>query len=100
MIQLFEGHIAGDAPVIVEFFADWNGPSAWMEPVLHELRDEMGERATVLRIDIGKHPDFVSRFDIRTVPTLMIFRHGQVLWRKNGMATRQEILGQLYTCLG
>ena len=87
----FEGHIKGDITVVVDFFAEWCGPCKLMGPVLHEVKEKVGERATVLKLDIDKSPYYSQLYNIRSVPTLMIFKNGNVLWRKSGVANAREI---------
>jgi thioredoxin 1 len=95
MTQTFEGHIKGDIPVVVDFFAEWCGPCKLMGPVLHEVKDRVGERATILKLDIDKSPYYSELYAVQAVPTVMIFKHGKVLWRKSGVASAQEILQHL-----
>ena len=95
----FEGHIQGDTPVVVDFFAEWCGPCKLMGPILHEVKEKVGERATVLKLDIDKSPYYSQLYNIRSVPTLMIFKNGNVLWRKSGVASAREILDHLNTHL-
>lgn len=91
----FEGHIKGDKPVVVDFFADWCGPCKLMPPILHEVKEKVGERATVLKMDIDKAPYYTQLYNIRSVPTLIIFKEGQILWRKSGVTSAHEILQHL-----
>ena len=94
MIQ-FEGHINGDKPVVVDFFAEWCGPCKMMAPVLHEVKEKVGERATVLKLDIDKAPSYAELYSIRAVPTLIIFKQGNIIWRKSGVASAREIIDNL-----
>jgi len=91
----FESHIQGDKPVIVDFFAEWCGPCKMMTPILQELKKTVGDAVTVLKIDIDKNPRYAEQFNVRAVPTLIIFKKGNVLWRKSGVTRAQEILQQL-----
>ena len=91
----FEAHIKGNKPVVVDFSAEWCNPCKLMEPVLHQVKGQVGERATVLKMDIDKYPDSVSLYNIRAVPTLIIFKEGKILWRKSGVMPAQEILQHL-----
>jgi thioredoxin 1 len=91
----FEAHIKGNKPVVVDFSAEWCGPCKLMGPVLHEVKEKVGERATILKIDIDKSSQFVELYNIRAVPTLLIFKDGDVVWRKNGVTPAHEILQHL-----
>jgi thioredoxin 1 len=91
----FESHIKGNKPVVVDFSAEWCGPCKLMEPVLHQVKDQVGDRATILKMDIDKYPDCVGLYNIRAVPTLIIFKDGEVLWRKSGVTPAHEILQHL-----
>jgi len=91
----FEAHINGPKPVVVDFYAVWCGPCKMMTPVLKEVKDRMGENATILKMDIDKNPDYVRLYNIQAVPTLIIFKGGKILWRKNGVTSSREILEHL-----
>lgn len=94
-MKSFEGHIKGDIPVVVDFFAEWCGPCKMMGPILHEVKEKVGQRATVLKLDVDKSPYYSQLYNIRSVPTLMIFKNGNVIWRKSGVASTHEILEHL-----
>lgn len=91
----FESHIKGNKPVVVDFSAEWCGPCKLMEPVLHQIKGQVGDRATILKMDIDKYPDSVNLYNIRAVPTLIIFKGGEILWRKSGVTPAHEILQHL-----
>jgi thioredoxin 1 len=91
----FEKHIDGDKPVLVDFFATWCGPCKLMPPVLKEVKDKTGDKATVLKMDIDQNPYYSQKFQIQSVPTIILFKKGKMIWRKSGVATAKEIIGQL-----
>jgi thioredoxin 1 len=91
----FEQHINGDKPVIVDFFAEWCGPCKMMPPILKQVKEAVKENATILKMDIDKNPAYAARFGIQAVPTLIIFRRGQPVWRKSGVASANEIVAQV-----
>ena len=91
----FEAHIEGQKPVIVDFYAEWCGPCKLMTPVLQDLKGKIGDRATILKMDIDKNPSFASMYGIQAVPTLLIFKQGRIVWRKSGVTAAHEILDKL-----
>jgi len=91
----FEEHIQGSKPVVVDFFAEWCGPCKMMPPVLKQVKETVGEQATILKMDIDKNPEYAQRLGIQAVPTLSIFQNGNIIWRKAGVSSAPEILGQL-----
>lgn len=91
----FEGHISGDKPVVIDFYTDWCQPCKMMGPVLHQVKEKIGDRATVLKLNIDKSPYYSRLYNILSVPTVIIFKNGNILWRKNGVASADEILHHL-----
>ncbi|OQP57158.1 thiol reductase thioredoxin [Niastella vici] len=91
----FETHINGNKPVVVDFFATWCGPCKMMEPVLKQLKEKIGENATILKMDIDKNPAYANRYGIQAVPTVIVFKAGKIIWRKTGVANVNELLQQL-----
>ena len=91
----FETHINGNKPVVVDFFATWCGPCKMMEPVLKQLKEKIGENATILKMDIDKNPAYANRYGIQAVPTVIVFKEGKIIWRKTGVANVHELLQQL-----
>ena len=91
----FEKHINGDKPVVVDFFAEWCGPCKMMPPVLKQVKEKMGDTATILKMDIDKNPDYARKFGVQAVPALIIFQRGNIVWRKAGVTASNEIISQL-----
>ena len=91
----FQSHINGDKPVVVDFFAEWCGPCKMMPPILQEVKKTAGEKVTVLKMDIDKNPQFARLYNIQSVPTLIIFKNGNVHWRTSGVTPASEILRHL-----
>lgn len=82
-----------DKPVLVDFYADWCAPCRAMKPVLEDLKAQMGEDVTIFKIDVDKNEAIAQRFNIRSIPTLIIFQNGKPAWRKSGMASTAELQG-------
>jgi len=94
-VNNFEGHIEGDIPVVVDFYADWCGPCKLMPTILKEVKESVGDRVTILKLDVDKNPAYARQYGIQSIPTLIIFKKGKILWRKSGVASAQEILHHL-----
>ena len=92
MKESFNEIINGKKPVLVDFFATWCGPCKYQSPILDELAEEIGEDARILKIDVDKNPTIASQLGVRGVPTLIIFKEGQVKWRTSGVKMKDELL--------
>ena len=77
--------------VLVDFFAEWCGPCKMMQPILKELSTEVDENVRIIKIDVDKNPMVSSSFQIRGVPTLIIFKDGQIKWRQSGVLTVPQL---------
>ena len=91
----FEQLIAGDKPVLVDFFATWCGPCKTMHPILEELKQSIGDRATIIKIDVDEAQEFAVQYGVRAVPTLAIFKRGQLVWREAGVHSAQQLIQAL-----
>ncbi len=79
-------------PVLVDFFATWCGPCQMLAPILKEVKDELGDTVSIIKIDVDKNQQLATQFRVRGVPTLMLFQNGKQLWRQSGVLSRQEII--------
>jgi thioredoxin 1 len=91
----FETIINEPKPVIVDFHALWCGPCKVQSPILKELATELGDRIRVIKIDVDQNQEIAGRFQIQSVPTLMIFKNGVIKYRQSGVHTRQQLMSVL-----
>lgn len=94
-MESFNDIINGEKPVLVDFFATWCGPCKMMHPVLEELHEKVGDKARVIKIDIDKNQELAAIYNVRSVPTLMIFRNGELKWRTSGVQPIQTLEQEL-----
>ncbi|NNK88064.1 MAG: thioredoxin [Flavobacteriaceae bacterium] len=91
----FSELIAINKPVLIDFYAEWCGPCKIMSPVLKEVKDELGESVSVIKIDVDRNRELSQKFGIRGVPTFMIFRDGKQIWRQSGIVSKEELISKL-----
>ncbi|MCB9284839.1 MAG: thioredoxin [Lewinellaceae bacterium] len=94
----FQELINGEKPVLVDFFATWCGPCVAMNPILKEVAAEIGEKASIVKVDVDQNRMLASQLGIQGVPTFMLFKDGQVKWSRSGMQsayTLKQVIDQV-----
>ncbi len=89
----FNDLINSDQPVLVDFFAEWCGPCKTMAPILKDVISQVGDRARIIKVDIDKNPAAASAFGVRSVPTLILFKNGKIVWQQPGVTEASKLVG-------
>ena len=88
----FENIIQSEKPVLIDFFATWCGPCKMLAPILKEVKDSLGDRISILKIDVDKNQELASKYQVRGVPTMVLYQNGKQLWRQSGVLTKDQII--------
>jgi thioredoxin 1 len=91
----FQELVDGEIPVLVDFFAVWCGPCKMMQPILEDTARQMGDRVKIVKVDVDRNPLSASKFQVRGVPTLILFHKGKVVWRQSGVVPAHQLVQTL-----
>ena len=92
MTKSFENIINSEKPVLIDFFATWCGPCKTLGPILKEVKDSLGERISIIKIDVDKNQELASKYQVRVVPTMILYQSGKQLWRQSGVLSKDDII--------
>lgn len=91
----FKDLINEDRPVLIDFYADWCGPCKSLAPIIQEIKNDQGEEIRVIKINVDKNQPLSQHLKVSGIPTLMIYKNGDLLWRESGLQTKHAITTQL-----
>ena len=94
-METFSELVKADTPLLVDFYADWCGPCKAMEPIVKEVAQQLKGKARVIKINIDKNTEVANAFNVQAVPTFILFRKGNILWRHPGMIDKAGLLSVL-----
>jgi thioredoxin 1 len=92
MNDSFKDIINSDKPVLIDFFATWCGPCQMLGPVLKQVKDSLGDRVSIIKVDVDKNQELAAMQQVLGVPTMMLYQRGQQLWRQSGVLSKEEII--------
>ena len=94
-METFNEAISGDGLVLVDFFTTWCGPCKMMHPILEQVKATLGDKIRILKVDVDKHQDTAAAYNIQSVPTIMLFHKGEMVYRHSGAMQKAELLSLL-----
>lgn len=92
MKQTFYNIINSETPILVDFFAEWCGPCKTLAPILKDVKRELGDSIKIIKIDVDKNQALSAKYQVRGVPTMILFKNGKQLWRQSGVVEKNQII--------
>ncbi len=91
-MKTFQDIINSETPVLVDFFATWCGPCQMLAPILKEVKDSLEDQISIIKIDVDKNEQLAAQYQVRGVPTMLLFKKGKQLWRQSGVLSKEQII--------
>jgi thioredoxin 1 len=91
----FSQLINSEIPVLIDFYAEWCGPCKTQAPILADVAKEIGDKVKIVKINVDKNREIATRFQIRSIPTLVLFKKGKSVWRQSGVADKRQLVGTI-----
>lgn len=95
MADNFNDIISSNKPTLVDFFATWCGPCKMMNPIIEKVKNDLGDEVTVLKIDVDNNKEVSIKYGIRSVPTLILFKDGEIVWRQSGIVQTKNLIEKI-----
>lgn len=92
MNDSFQNIINSEKPVLIDFFATWCGPCQSLGPILKDVKEALGDQVSIIKIDVDKNQAVASKFNVRGVPTMILFKNGSQLWRQSGVLSKDDLV--------
>ncbi len=87
----FSDLVKGEAPTLIDFSAEWCGPCKMMKPILDQVKATMGDQVRVIKIDVDENPSIASSYQVQGIPTLILFKNGEIKWRQSGVVPTENL---------
>lgn len=97
MKNSFSNILQSEVPVLIDFYADWCGPCKMLAPILKQVKESMGDEVKIIKIDVDKNQPLAAKYQVRGVPTMLLFKSGKQVWRQSGVVQKEELINIIKT---